>query len=1100
MAIEPFPFTYGGYNMSLRIIYGLVGSGKTKKCFEYMDDVLDSSDKKIIYVVPEQYSLEAERNISAYFSKKALDRVEVLSLERLAKRVFSNVGPVMCNFVDDNTKLMVVEKSIIKVAGKLTYFTKNADVSGFASVILKIIKQLKNNCVDCESLKTFAETTDNVMLKYKLYDIYLIYSEYEKFFNFPLADSDNNMSLLTEKIEKYKLFENTYFIFDNFVSFSKQQLSVIKALMKNSPLVTFTLTTDSLDYKNKFQLFFKACNTAERLYEIAYENNIEILPNTFLDSNYEKNNELNFLRANYFLDQKKNYTDKTKNLFICKSDNYNNEIDQVAREIHRLVREENYRYRDFAVITRNDSVYYNIIRDTFERYGIFYNITESKYSNANFLYSTLLSIFDVVINRYSFESVFNFIRSCLCRLDEESKFLIENYILELGNREQIWTDDNELKFKGSFNEYQFDKINNAVKFVRGCFKSFTDNFKGRKNVADIIKAYSCFLEYVDAENTVKKIISQFNEIGNNELANETKSVYNHIISSVNQMGLYFGDVSITFEKFYKILDSALSNTEIDTLPSGVDDVIVTTIERFQASKAKVVFVVGTSEGIIPCGYINEGILKDSELKFLGIEEDIIQKHCDENYLIYRIFSSAKDKLYISYPTADNEGKAIAPSSVIKNIKYIFPNVTEIQNIFEKINVLEEVEGIIPTFNKVIKNNNRDFWRIVSNWYKQNMPQMYDIIINAENYTNLPNKLQGDIVKNLYGNEIKSSISRIEKYNQCQYAYFIRYGLNVDERREFKIEAKDYGTYMHEIIEKFSLFASKFGWENITEEICNKKAFEITDQVLKEYLSEFYTESKRHTYLFGKIISAMKTVLWNITCFYQQSEYISLGHELSFDENSEYEPITLSLSDGTVVKLRGKIDRVDIRRTENGDFVSIVDYKSSAKDISFEKILCGIQIQLPVYFSAICENLEKKGNNVIPAAMLYYHIDEPIVTGDKKMTDEEIISEVKKSLKMKGILNEASEIPSMFVAKKNMTVNQIDKLCGVAYRQMKKALEKMMQGNIEINPVYGNNSTACDYCPYGNICNFDPESKDNRYRKYKKIKMEEFFDYVDKMDN
>lgn len=1086
--------------MSLKIIYGTVGNGKTKKCFDYIDNVINTTDENVVYVVPEQYSLEAERNISAEFSAKALDRVEVLSLERLARRVFSTVGPVMCDFVDDNAKLMVVEKSIVKVSGKLTYFTKNADVTGFASVILSLIKELKSNCIDSEALKNIAENSDSNIFKYKLYDLFLIYREYEKFFDFPYADSDNNMNLLSEKIEKYGLFKNTHFIFENFVSFSKQQMQVIASLMKNSPFVVFSFTADSLEYKNNFQLFYKAQLTVKKLFEIAYENNVEVLPNTYLDKSYGENEELEFLRSNYFADKKSVYTQKTKSVFLCKSDNYNNEIDQIAHEICRLVREENYRYRDFAVITRSTEIYYPIIRDTFERYGIFYNITEPKYSNSNFLYNALLSVFDIVINRYSFDSVFNFVRSCLCGLDEDSRFLLENYILETGNREQIWTDDKEITFRGTFSDYEFDKISRALKYVRGCLSAFTDKFKGRKTVGEIISAYSDFLQYVNAENKVKEIVKQFKNNVDNESAEETVSVYNHIITSVNQMSLYFGDVSITFEKFYKILDSALSNTEIDTLPSGVDDVMVTTIDRFQASKAKVVFAAGISEGVIPCGYINEGIFKDNELKSLGIENDIVQKHCDENYVIYRLFASAEEKLYISYPTGDNEGKGIAPSSIVTNIRSMFSDITEFQNVYEKINMLDEVEGVVPTLNKVIKNNAEGFWETVSKWYKVNKPELYDIIENANNYTNLPPKLQHYVVKKLYGNEIKSSISRVEKYNQCQFAYFLRYGLNVDERKEYKLEARDYGTYMHEIIEKFSLFAEDCGWKNITAEICREKAYEITNEILNENLSDFYTESERHNYLFNKIISAMNTVLWSITSFYQQSGYISLGHELCFDDEAEYKPITLTLSDGTVVKLRGKVDRADIRRTENGDFVSIVDYKSSAKDISFEKILCGIQIQLPVYISAVCKNLTEKGDNVIPAAMLYYHIDDPIVRGEKNMSDEDIAAEIEKELKMHGVIHESADIPSVFVAKKNVTINQINKLCTTAYRQMKNALEKMIDGNIAINPVNGNNSTACDYCPYGNICNFDPEFKDNKYRNYKKLKMEEFFEYVDQMDN
>ena len=341
---------------------------------------------------------------------------------------------------------------------------------------------------------------------------------------------------------------------------------------------------------------------------------------------------------------------------------------------------------------------------------------------------------------------------------------------------------------------------------------------------------------------------------------------------------------------------------------------------------------------------------------------------------------------------------------------------------------------------------------------------------------------------------------MEKYNQCQFAYFIRYGLNVDERKEYKIESRDYGTYMHEIIEKYSAFAEEYGWVNITKEICEDKSKELTTEVLNSCLSEFYTESKRHTYLFNKIIMTMNTVLWNITNFYKESGYVSIGHEIAFDDDSEFKPIELTLSNGTVVKLRGKIDRADIKRTENGDFVSIVDYKSSTKEVEFEKIYCGIQIQLPIYISAVCENLSGSATNLIPAAMLYYHIDDPIIDGDFNMDTETVRGEIMKKLKMKGVIHESADIPSVYVVKKNLTINQINKLCETAYKKMKGALEEMISGSISINPVYGGNSTACDYCPYGNICNFDAELEGNNYRQYKEMKMEEFFDYVDQMDN
>lgn len=1087
--------------MSLKIVYGVANSGKTEYCFNQIDDIVNNTKNNVICIVPDQYSLDTERAVSARFSKSAMDRVEVLSFDRLASRVFSRVGPVICDYLDDTAKLMVVERCLIKLSSKLTYFTKSAEAAGFASVIFDVIKSFKSNCITPEMLGDLMQNTYNVALKYKLYDLSLIYTEYNKFFVGPFADSDDNLDVLCKKIEKHNLFNDTYFIIDNFMSFSKQQLNVISSLMVHSKGVMVTLTADDLNYKNDFEIFYKSKLTAKRLFEIAYETNTEVLPNTYLQESYTRNAELKHLAQNYFAKSPVVYADETNSIAVCKSQSYNKEIEQVATEISRLVREDGYRFRDIAVITRDVDVYAPIIKDTFERYNIFYNITEQQLASKNYIFSALISVFEIVRTNYAFEAVFDFIRSPLCLLEEDEKFLLENYVIEAGNTPSMWDLSKEIVFKGSFTDFEFARIKKSLTFVRKCISAFTDKFNGRKTVTDICDGFSAFLYYIKAEDTVVNLIKLHRRNGDKQTADEVEAVYNAFISAINKMNTYFGDVSITFEKFYKILASGIAQQELERLPSGVDDVEVNTIDRFAGSKAKVVFVVGTTEGSIPCGYVNEGMLKDDELKLLGIDDNTVRVHCDENYIIYRMFVCAEDKLYISYPMSDNEGEKTTPSSVVRKIYKVFPKVKELQNIYIKSNYLQEIEGVISTFNKVVENGEKGFWKEAEKWYKTNRPDLYDIMLNAQNYTNQPAKLFEATVKNLYGTEINSSISRIEKYNQCAFSYFIRYGLNVDVRNEFKIEARDYGTYFHEIIEKYSLFAKDYGWSDITEELCHQKAVEITYSVLNENLSEYYTESDRYKYLFGKISDSMKTVLWSITEFYQESEYVSLGYEVAFSDNGDFAPIEIQLKNGTKVQLRGKVDRADVRRTADGNFVSIVDYKSGDKDIEFEKIVMGIQIQLPVYIDAICKGLEGKGETAVPAAMLYYHIASPVISGDTgEIADEKLQKSIKDKLKMKGIYSDDGSMPSVYVVKKGATANKLDKLCKVAYKKVVSSLEKIVDGDISVNPVSNNKTSGCDYCPYGNICNFDTEFKDNKHRYYKDMKMEEFFAYVDEMDS
>lgn len=1087
--------------MPLKIIYGRAGTGKTTACIEEIRQTLLKTPCNIIYLTPEQYSLDAERMFSSALAGAERARVEVLSFERLAHRVFAEVGPVICSVLDDTGKRMLAERCILKVSGKLTYFTGVCGQMGFVTRITDLIKELKQNGMTAEHLQAAAERTESRTLKYKLYDCMLILKEYEAQLQAPLTDSDDHMRLLREKIERFGLFGNTCVYADHFTGFTREQREVLRVLLRQCVSLTVTLTTDSLAYRDPFELFYRAKKTAQQLFEMAQDERAEVLPNTYLQKclQFSDNEELAHLERAFFQLSPGKYLKKTENLKIFRSKDYNAEIEQIAAEIRRLVRCAGYRYRDIAVVIRDSELYNPIIKDVFSRFEILFNTSENISPKSLFLLKGLTSIFEIVVQQYTFDAVFSFVKSDFCKLPPSAKYLLENYVFEAGNAPWFWNSNRPLTFQGSFSDLEFQQIQDAVAVVRQTIAAFTSRFSGRKTAGEIIAAYQSFLGAIDAENVTVRLAKRFKAEGNLQLYDETAAVYNRLIDVLNMMQSYFGDLHLTFEKFYAILNAGLSNQGIGQIPAGVDDVQVLLADRIFAQKFKVVFVAGVTDGVLPRGYVNEGIFSDLERAELDLESDSTMVHCDENGVIYNLLVSASDKLYLCYPQADNEGAALKPSSVISTVKRLFPNISECAHVAENMQDLSAVEAVLPAFHKAVEYGGKGVWGTVAAWMQNNRPELYHVIERSAAYSNLSRVLQPDVVAALYGGQISSSVSRIEQYNRCQFAYFVRYGLNVLPRREFKMDAADTGSYMHEIIDRYSKYAQAYGWDRMTEAHCHEKAEALTHAVLEQYLSTYYTESKRFSYLFGKITGIMKATLWSITQFYKQSGYVALGYELEFDENGGFAPITVTLDDGREVVLRGKIDRADVRRTEQGDFVSIVDYKSSQKDIDYTKVLCGVQIQLPAYISAVCGHLAGTGGRPIPAAMLYYKIDMPLVNGTRDTTDEELVQALLKSMKMRGVMLENCMIDDLFVVKSNVTTRQLDRLCKTAYRQLKKAVASMLDGQIAINPLRLADGTACDYCPYGSVCGFHTDFRDNKYRSMKKINKEAFFEYVGAVD-
>ena len=62
-------------------------------------------------------------------------------------------------------------------------------------------------------------------------------------------------------------------------------------------------------------------------------------------------------------------------------------------------------------------------------------------------------------------------------------------------------------------------------------------------------------------------------------------------------------------------------------------------------------------------------------------------------------------------------------------------------------------------------------------------------------------LSRKVAEELYGGRILGSITRLERYSQCAYQHFLRYGLKLQERESFDLQMYDIGNLYHGAIEQ-----------------------------------------------------------------------------------------------------------------------------------------------------------------------------------------------------------------------------------------------------------------------------------------------------------
>ena len=448
-----------------------------------------------------------------------------------------------------------------------------------------------------------------------------------------------------------------------------------------------------------------------------------------------------------------------------------------------------------------------------------------------------------------------------------------------------------------------------------------------------------------------------------------------------------------------------------------------------------------------------------------------------------------------------------PSILVNKIKKIFKNINEESDIIEKKSeiLLKETtfEELLTKLQEYKDGEDIDsIWFNVFNYYMKNDRNRLENSLKSLNYTNIPEKINKLEIEKLYGDTLNTSISQLEKYSSCPFSYYLQYGLRLADKETSKIQPIDTGTFMHEVIDEFfnKIEEQNVSIKTLNEDELNNIIDEIIDEKLNLKKNYIFTMMKKYVVLIKRLRKAIKLSMKYIVNSLKYSDFEVLGHEIEFKNGKQYEPIEINLDDGKKVQITGKIDRVDIAKTEDGNYIRIIDYKSSIKNIDLNEVEAGLQLQLLTYVDAVCEK-----ENTKPAGALYFSLIEPIIKSSRKLTEEKIEEEIKKQFRMNGLIladvnivkkmdktleNGSSQIIPAYINKegnlsdKPNSVNreQFERLQKYTIKLLKQISESILSGNINIKPYYSikKKSTPCEYCSYKSICNFDNRMADNEY--------------------
>ena len=1100
--------------MEFKIIYGRSGSGKTTYIFNEIKKRIDKQNKVYI-VVPEQFSYSAEKNLLNTLEENSAINAEVLTLSRMADRVIADTIGNNSTHLSKIGKNMIIYEALENSKSQMKFLT-NSDKN--LELAFNLITELKKHKITESMLDNAKNKIDNQYLQYKIQDAENVYKLYQERIEENYIDESDCLNLLVEHIEEVDFFNNAVIYIDEFAGFTPIEYQIIEKLCTLVKEINVTICTDSLEKVENIDdsIFYFNKITAEKLIEIAKRNGCYIEKIYLENSKKFRNNELKILEANMYSGNNYEYKDDTKNICLSVAQNPYAEIENIAEEILKLVRDTDYRLKD--IISADIEMYSGIIKAIFEKFEIPVFIDENKDVNGNILMRFIISLLNIFTTNFSYESMFSYIKSGVLNLDENDIFLLENYVNKWGIRGNKW-------YKSDFsyeekNDVQ-DRINELRKSIVTPIVEFKESLTGIKTAQKITNELYQFITQNHIIDNILNTAQKLENTGKIDVAEEYRAGIKIFFDVLDEIYMIFGEEKMSFDKYNKILQIGISNSEFGRIPTSFDQVLFGDINRSKTKEIKILFLAGLNDGVIPRIIKDEGFLNDKDrdiLKENNIElaKNSIEMIYENQFEIYKALSTPEDKLYLSYSITDSNSNALRPSILITQIKKIFPKLTEKNDMDLEQNLLTTKQDCLDKSIEKYKEfaNGQEIekkWKDVFLWYKKNESKRIAKILKGKNFNNLPDVISTENIKKMYGNTLRSSVSRLEQYRRCPFSFHLKYGLKLKEPEEFKIRSIDTGNFMHEAIDEvFSKIEDK---EINIKEISENELREIVKKIINEKLGTNRNYIFTSTPKFIVLTKRLKKVIFEsinyIVKQLQNSKFELYGHELEFSEKSKLKPMKLELNNGNQVIITGKIDRVDIAKSTDNTFVRIIDYKSSIQDIKLNKIISGIQIQLLTYLDEITEQ-----KNFDPAGILYFNLLDTIVKADKNLSDEEIKKQLSKKFKMKGLvvadvdivkMMDTNLMPSTYsdtipvymdkegnVSKSKSSAldrEKFEKLQKYTKNIISQIADEIFAGNIDIKPYYLEKKTQCEYCEYKSICNFSPKFKNNDYRYIPKYDIE-----------
>lgn len=1091
--------------MALQFILGNSGSGKSEHIYRKItEEASRNITKNYLVIVPEQFTMQTQKKLVELSKNKAIMNIDVLSFQRLAYRVFDELGIKNVKVLEETGKNLVLRKVAQGIEDKLTVLRPNISRMGYIGEIKSLLSELMQYNISPEQLRAYINSGKlSPVLAAKLSDVLVMYEGFNDFMKDKYITAEELLNVLKGVAGDSEILRDSVIVFDEFTGFTPVQNELMSELLKICEQIYVTLTIDSREEgafyncAGMHELFYMPKKTIRSLMKMAGDLHVDVAEPVVLqgkkDYRFKESEEMFFLEQNLFRKNGKKYSQEVSDITLTSCKNPKEELVYTARMINDYVQNKGMRYKEIAIVTGDVESCSNYVERIFTQYNIPFFLDTTKDILFHPFIEFVRAALEIIEKDFSYEAVFRFLRCGFCDIEDEKIDTLENYILAAGIRGRSAWSKRWLRSTRNKNEYDLEEMNSLRETIYQLLEPLVMVFKDKDSDVrgKIIALYELFVR-LDVEKKLAEKENELLKLGEQVKSKEYGQIYEIVMSLFEKYVSILGEEKIGIREFTEILDAGFDAASVAAIPPGYDNVMVGDIERTRLNGVKVLFFLGVNDGIVPKSVTKGGIISQYEREALREMDVELAPGAREltfiqRYYLYLNMTKPSNKLHISYSRLDATGKTILPSYLVGVIKRMYEKLSEntILEVSEQLDISTERAAR----NYLLCNEpDEDWYRIARYFYDKDRDEL-ERLIQAKYASFSNNPISSNVARAVYGNHIEGSVTRIEQYARCAYAYYLKYGLRLREREIKGFENVDIGNIYHEALKHYSLKLenSESDWFSVSDEIRDELAETAIEEAFEPYVFADDSVTGETKHMMERMKGIFLETIWALTNQVRRGSFVPKEFEVSFSDISETDKLHFDFGDKRSIDLGGRIDRVDTCLDADKMYVKVVDYKSGGTQFDLVKIYEGTQLQLVVYLNAAIEKnkLAHPDMKIAPAGILYYHIDDPTIEVSDNLTEKEIDDIILKKLRPDGVVgseekiyramdkdfeSESLAIPvqinkngSLSARSSVLSQEEFEVVRDFAATKIKELGQDMFDGRIDVN------TDSCKYCAYESIC-------------------------------